>query len=149
MTFSKVVTPSIYEVPQRVLDNVTILEPDDCWLWKLSLGSHGYGQCGWGVDGHTAGTTAHRVVWIATYGPIPEHMTVDHSCHNSPCCNPKHLRLKTNVDNATDNGQITKTECPRGHSYEGDNLYIDPDGGRRCRACAKITKQEWTAGRAA
>ena len=143
----KVRTPSIHEIPQRVLDrvwdNVTILGPDDCWPWKLSLGSHGYGQSSWGIEGgRSAGTTAHRVVWIAANGPIPDYMTVDHSCHNRPCCNPKHLRLKTNVDNARDNMQGMKTHCPRNHKYNEENTYVDPRGHRRCRPCMKITAEE-------
>lgn len=33
-----------------------------------------------------------------------------------------------------------KTHCPQGHPYSGDNLDIDRDGHRRCRAC-KAEKQ--------
>jgi len=28
-----------------------------------------------------------------------------------------------------------RTHCPAGHEYAGDNLYIGPNGKRRCRAC--------------
>jgi CxxC motif-containing protein len=35
------------------------------------------------------------------------------------------------------NQNVTKTHCPRGHPYEGDNLYIDPKGARRCKACMR------------
>lgn len=28
-----------------------------------------------------------------------------------------------------------KTHCPKGHPYLGSNLYVDPKGNRRCRAC--------------
>lgn len=31
------------------------------------------------------------------------------------------------------------THCKHGHSYAGDNLYVDPRGRRQCRAC----KREW------
>jgi hypothetical protein len=140
----KCAPPSTQEVPQRVIDRVfdrvNIGLEDDCWPWKLSIGNHGYGQIGWRTgDGGNAGTTAHRVVWMSVNGYIPKGMTVDHICKNRPCCNPNHLRLLSNVDNAIDNGQGRKTHCPRGHEYQGSNLYIDPDGARRCRACAKIT----------
>ena len=30
-----------------------------------------------------------------------------------------------------------KTHCPQGHPYEGDNLFIDASGTRRCRACQR------------
>jgi hypothetical protein len=64
-------------------------------------------------------------------------MTVDHTCHVKVCCNPKHLRLLTNVENAADNGMSTRTHCPRGHPYEGDNLriYTNPRNGRTDRRC--------------
>ena len=35
-----------------------------------------------------------------------------------------------------------KTHCPYDHALEGDNLYIDPKGGRRCRACARRHKKQ-------
>lgn len=28
-----------------------------------------------------------------------------------------------------------KTECPQGHPYSGDNLYVAPNGWRYCRTC--------------
>lgn len=28
-----------------------------------------------------------------------------------------------------------KTKCMRGHPYSGENLYVQPDGQRRCRQC--------------
>jgi hypothetical protein len=30
-----------------------------------------------------------------------------------------------------------KTNCPKGHPYSGDNLYIDPAGNKRCRTCTR------------
>lgn len=107
--------------------------PDDCWLWRQSSGSHGYGQT-W--DGNTV-HLAHRVAWELTYGSITDRLTVDHICRVRRCCNPAHLRLLPNVENATDNGHGRKTHCPSGHPYSGANLYIQPsNGSRRCRACA-------------
>lgn len=108
-------------------------DESDCWLWSQSKGSHGYGQT-W--DGVTV-RLAHRVAWVLTHGPIPDDLTVDHICRNRTCCNPAHLRLLTNLVNATDNGQGRKTHCPSGHEYAGENLYVDPHGHRRCRTCAK------------
>ena len=87
--------------------------PDACWPWELSTGSHGYGQA-WDVD---------------------------HVCHNRLCCNPSHLRLLTNRENARDNGHAAKTHCPAGHPYDSVNTYIDPDNARRCRQCARNRRQ--------
>jgi hypothetical protein len=30
-----------------------------------------------------------------------------------------------------------KTHCPQGHSYSGDNLYLDPRGAQKCRECRR------------
>lgn len=107
--------PSIHPVPQRVIDRIwQRIErrgPEECWPWRLSTGSHGYGQVGWQRDDGrpgTAGTTAHRVAWLAANGPIPEGLTVDHACRNPICCNPAHLRLLTNRENAADNRQARR-----------------------------------------
>lgn len=100
------------EVPQhvldRVMDRVDVRGADECWPWKLSIGSHGYGQIGWNVDGKNVTTTAHRAAWSATNGPIAGDLTVDHICRNKVCCNPAHLRLLSNVDNARDNVQAQR-----------------------------------------
>ena len=36
----------------------------------------------------------------------------------------------------------SKTECPKGHPYEGDNLIMGKDGKRRCRECDKARKRQ-------
>lgn len=114
--------------------DVCALEPRACWPWRKSLGSHGYGQT-W--DGTTV-RLAHRVAWTLYHmEQIPDGMTIDHICRNRRCCRPKHMRLLTNVENATDNGQGRKTHCPALHPYDEANTYVDPKGHRRCRACAR------------
>lgn len=43
---------------------------------------------------------AHRVAAAAYIGDITDYHSVDHTCFNRACCNPKHLRLaKTQRDN--------------------------------------------------
>lgn len=127
------------------MSSVAVGEPDACWPWKLSVGSHGYGQVGWslgpGAIPPIAMTTAHRVVWMRAFGPIPDDLTVDHRCHNLICCNPAHLRLLLNPDNARDNGQLDKTHCPAGHAYDVENTYVDSKGYRHCRACGREGKR--------
>ena len=113
---------------------VDVRGADDCWPWRLSLGSHGYGQTWDGLQVRLA----HRVAWSLHYGTqVPEGMTIDHSCHTRSCCNPAHLRVMTNVENATDNLQGCKVQCPAGHPYDATNTYVDPKGHRRCRQCAR------------
>lgn len=124
-----------------LIERTDVRGPDECWPWVLSTGSHGYGQ-GW--DGSTV-VLAHRATYEAFIGAIPTDMTVDHLCHVRLCQNPTHLRLRTNLENASDNGMATRTRCPRGHAYDDENTYRDRKGHRRCRKCARITKREWKA----
>lgn len=113
---------------------VDIRGEHECWPWKQSSGSHGYGQT-W--DGKSV-RLAHRVAWVLHHeDDIPEDMTVDHTCYNRKCCNPRHLQLLPNKENARNNGNSRKTHCPKGHEYTSENVYIQPsNGSRRCRACA-------------
>lgn len=37
----------------------------------------------------------------------------------------------------------TKTECPAGHPYDGENTYWDKDGGRDCRECRRRRTREY------
>lgn len=34
----------------------------------------------------------------------------------------------------------TKTHCPQGHPYLGENLYSTPHGGRQCKACRRLRR---------
>ncbi len=79
------------------VEDRSIPEPNSgCWLWLLSLGSHGYGQ-GWTKE--TGVTTAHRLSHIAFKGPIPEGFEVDHLCMNKVCVNPDHLEATSKSEN--------------------------------------------------
>lgn len=118
-------------------DKVDSTDVRGCWPWKQSTGSHGYGQT-W--DGRTV-LLAHRVAYRLHYGPIPDGMTVDHTCHNRRCCNPYHLRLLSNVENAQANGKHAVTHCPQGHEYTPENTYKNPKGHRFCRECARSARK--------
>jgi hypothetical protein len=71
---------------------------DECWEWKASRDRKGYGQFHIGKKS----IRSHRVSWIVHFGEIPEGLHVLHHCDNPPCCNPHHLFLGTNRDNALD-----------------------------------------------
>lgn len=73
--------------------------PDVCWPWTGARRAEGYGMISDG-NGHNTGT--HRLAWTFTNGPIPAGLFVCHRCDNPPCCNPAHLFLGTNADNARD-----------------------------------------------
>lgn len=127
----------------------------ECWEWQGGKRGRGYGSFKFnGKD-----MIASRVAWLIFRGEIPpgngHHGTcVLHKCDNPPCVNPDHLFLGSNRDNAIDAAkkgrkrmdlaqqgrvllQRSKTNCPHGHSYSGDNLYMTPDGRRDCRICRR------------
>lgn len=84
-------------------------------------------------------------------------MTVDHTCLNPSCVNPKHLCLKTNAENAAQGNKDRKlpegaprgkatfydqgTMCPHCHSTAGQEC--------RCLNCGKtLPKQDLLGGMA-
>jgi len=92
-------------------ENVDVTDDlSQCWEWLRSTASHGYGNT-W--DGVTV-RLAHRVAWaLHNFQQIPIGLTVDHTCRNQTCCNPGHLRLLTNKQNA---GMNVQAERGRGVS---------------------------------
>lgn len=107
-------------IPQRVFDRTlanVIYDDSGCILSTYSVGSHGYAQVGWSEGGKTYMKLAHRVAWEASNGPIPEGMTVDHTCKTRKCVNVGHLRLLSNFENArrTSGRDWPLGECINGH----------------------------------
>lgn len=130
-----------FVIPDRVAQRAaTRWEPGDggCWISTYSVASHGYAQIGWQDDNYRQVVTAHRAAWVHVNGQIPPGMTVDHVCRVRRCVNPAHLRLMTNVDNATSNGRgnrrkptPTGTLCSAGHE-----VLLYASGAKHCRECA-------------
>lgn len=58
----------------------------------------------------------HRIVYEAVKGEIPVGLLIRHSCHNPKCCNPEHLSVGTDQDNADDKMKAGRYSCPVGSS---------------------------------
>lgn len=124
-----------------IRQRVTI-DGNGCWIWKLSVGSHGYGNAFIGG----ASMVAHRVSYAAFVGELLPKMVIDHLCKVRRCVNPGHLEQVTQKMNIyrTNNAGILvaakknaqKTHCPSGHEYTNENVYIYR-GSRICRLCHK------------
>lgn len=122
-----------------------------CLLWTGAWSSVGYGNIWDHVN--KVYTQAHREVARIIFG-IPEGMFVCHRCDTPACCNPSHLFIGTCADNTRDmvqkgrerwgEWQLSRTHCPQGHPYSGDNLVVK-DIGRPNRSCRTCLRECWKA----
>lgn len=78
---------------------VQIGPESECWPFMgARVPAGGYGR----ARLNTRLIAAHRVAYMLAYGNIPEGLDVMHLCDNPPCCNPKHLRAATTLENMQD-----------------------------------------------
>lgn len=111
---------------------------EKCWPWRGCSTRGGYGQI-WDGDKMIP---AHRVVYEAKNGPIPEGLQIDHLCRNTPCVNPSHLEPVTAQENnrrseSPSGRNARKTHCDSGHEFTFENTGISKRGDRYCRACMR------------
>lgn len=123
----------------KFMERVDVQE-NGCWLWTGSTLADGYGQIR-----HEGDTRAHRVAHVLFIGPIPEGLVVDHLCGVKLCVRPDHLEAVTQAENVR-RSKAHITHCPKGHPYDGPNLYVRPGSQTRsCRACSRIAGRRATA----
>lgn len=125
-----------------------------CWPWIPNGLIQGYGQ--FSLNG--VNVRAHRYAYEMLVGPIPDGLMLDHLCHargfcpggptcpHRRCVNPDHLRPSTAQENnhrgcGWSGWNVSKTHCPRGHPYAGENLVVRPSGSRQCRRCNVVRAQ--------
>lgn len=120
-------------------------EADGCWLWSGAQfgGDAGDRYGSFYVRGNPGRQVyAHRLSYELAIGPIPDGLHLDHLCCIRLCVNPAHLepvtsRVNTLRGNTPAARNLAKTHCRNGHPLSGSNLYLTPDGRRRCRSCRR------------
>lgn len=125
---------------ERLHDND--ITPGNCWVPRYKCRNHaGYARI-WTRNGTKR---QHRLLFELYRGAIPQGMETDHLCSRRECVNPWHLELVTHTENLKRSRKgnrgawnAVKTHCPQGHEYAGENLYVNPQGKRFCRACIRI-----------
>jgi hypothetical protein len=131
-------------VLERLMEKVSPEPNSGCWLWTGCANRFGYGR--FRIDGHMR--VAHRVVYEAHKGSVPDGLVLDHLCRVRCCVNPDHLEPVTKIENDRRgiSGAVcaaryrAMTHCSNGHEFTPRNtrLFVDGEGitCRACRACA-------------
>jgi hypothetical protein len=121
-----------------------------CWEWMATRDVDGYGK----FDR----TVAHVWIWRHLLGPIPDDHEIDHRCRNRGCVNPDHLECVPKLVNRARSFSpwavhARATHCPKGHPYDGDNLYVvtraNGSTARQCRACSRARSRKAVSSRGA
>ncbi len=130
---------------EKVWSKVDKRGPDECWPW-IGCKKEGYGyinlRVGLRSKGKQKKIAAHRSVYELIKGKIPHGMLVRHSCHNPSCCNPSHLLVGTDADNARD-------KCLAGRSLQGERNPRAKLTKNKVLTIRKLRTRGWTLKRIA
>jgi len=117
-----------------------VMEPEmGCWLRQGALHEDGYGLIWQG--GRTR--LAHRFMYEAFFGAIPEGCEAHHICKSKNCCNPGHLMVVSHQEHmeltpgTVGYDNRAKTRCKAGHPFDEANTRIESNGARGCLACRR------------
>ena len=93
---------------------------DNCVEWPYSRLPKGYGR----IEENGRSAYAHRLVCIRAHGEPPQRgLQAAHYCGNPPCCNPRHIRWATQLENEAD--KVTHGTALRGEDRPGAKLTKD------------------------
>lgn len=124
------------------LEKYSMALQNGCIQWTASKTPTGYGH---GFRRSPVFGTIYqpyKLAYLIKHGSVPEGLEIDHLCRNRACVNADHLEAVTHSENMrrgdkSNNYERNKTHCPQGHPYSGENLMVEKNGKRKCRACRK------------
>lgn len=121
-----------------------------CWIWTGAKNWKGYGITN---SRRMSSRLSHRALYLKLVGPVPKGKELDHRCRQRACCNPKHLRPVTHLENVqagkAGSEQAARNHCPQGHPYTPENTYVPPprpsrkSRNRICRECSREAHKRW------
>lgn len=126
-------------------------ESGDCLVWVGSVSKEGRPQTTdrryWREEGKTRQVLLHR--WMHEHyagEPLRKGQQVKQTCGNKLCLSPAHLSTSQPRPGRMPLGEAGQYKgrpqredhlerCANGHEWTDENLYVDPNGRRICRAC--------------
>ena len=78
----------------------TVDETTGCHLWEGAMSNYNKSRAYIRRDGKT--WIAHRWFYLQKYGTLPDEL--HHTCFNSRCVNPEHLKPTTRQENLAEHG---------------------------------------------
>ena len=128
-TFRAIPSPTRADMA-RFMAKVDVRGPNHCWLWTGSRSKDGYGRFRIGASLHNAHRVA--IVWLGN-GVVGGDDYALHACDTPACCNPAHLRVGSQADNARD-----RESRGRGNHWSG------PARSAIAKRCAKYQDAHWS-----
>ena len=95
----------------RFVDKIKIDELSGCWNWQGAIQKKKGGYGTFQVE-EKVNALAHRVSYRLFKGKLKDNLFVLHSCHNTHCVAPNHLRQGTPMDNTLDRKKAGRTTNP-------------------------------------
>lgn len=80
---------------------------DTCWLWEGYVRKDGYGV----INVGGVSTPTHRLAWSLTNGEIPKGVHIDHTCYETLCTKPSHLRAVTPKQNIENRSKVNRNSA--------------------------------------
>ena len=122
--------------------------PDGHWPWPGQL-LRDDPICQVGIAGKRVGFRAHRLLWEALVGLLPDGYVLRRTCDYPACVNPACHESLSRGEFARDldtpmGANARKDTCVRDHplSGVGSDVYERKSGGRQCRACDRERARE-------